>query len=290
MVNELVESITFLAERRIGALLVLPGDELVDRHVRGGVSVDARFSLPLICSIFHSGSPGHDGAVTIHGERIGELGLHLPLSTDFSQVGGRGTRHAAGLGLTERCDSLVIIISEEQGSISTASDGRLQVVGIEELIAQLRSHIRGRTKKIEAQTPGNRFLKKAGQPMVAVVLAFVLWLTVVYRMETVQRTIVVPIEYRGLPEQLVVDEPGFTHAQITLRGSEQAFTALDAAKVAVSLDLNDASEGRQVYTPTSESIRNLPRELHVTDLEPNRVPVVVRRSSGQLREKNDARQ
>ncbi|MEZ6079161.1 MAG: diadenylate cyclase [Pirellulaceae bacterium] len=95
VVNILVEAIVSLAELRVGALIVLPGKEPLGRHTRGGVMVDARLSFELIRSIFDTQSPGHDGAVIVDGNRIAQLGVHLPLSSNLFKIGPGGTRHAA---------------------------------------------------------------------------------------------------------------------------------------------------------------------------------------------------
>jgi len=87
MVGTLVESVVTLAEQKTGALLVFEGREPMERHIRGGIPVHGYISLPLLCSIFHPESPGHDGAMLIDGERIDRMGVHLPLSNNLAEVG-----------------------------------------------------------------------------------------------------------------------------------------------------------------------------------------------------------
>src|SRR5262245_61499103 len=127
-VDAIARSLARLAARRTGALVVLPGREPLDRHLEGGVELDGRVSEPLIQSLFDTSSPGHDGALVVRGDRIERFAVHLPLSTDREQLDGVGTRHAAALGLAERCDALCIVVSEERGAISVARDGELRVL------------------------------------------------------------------------------------------------------------------------------------------------------------------
>ena len=114
-----------LAESHTGALLIIPGREPIERHLQGGVVLDANISEELLLSIFDPHSPGHDGAVLVQGDRLARFGVHLPLSEDNAQLGAGGTRHAAALGLAERCDALWVAVSEERGRISVAAKGKL---------------------------------------------------------------------------------------------------------------------------------------------------------------------
>jgi DNA integrity scanning protein DisA with diadenylate cyclase activity len=98
-IDTLVRAIAHLAEHRRGALIVLPGREAVAGHVQGGLPLRADITEPLLLSLFDPHSPGHDGAVIVSGDRLMQFAVHLPLSTDHAQLGQRGTRHAAALGL-----------------------------------------------------------------------------------------------------------------------------------------------------------------------------------------------
>src|SRR6185437_5267675 len=92
---------------------------------RGGIELDGKLSAPVLTSIFDPHSPGHDGAVVLEGDRIRRFATHLPLSANFQQLGRTGTRHSAALGLSEVTDALSIVVSEEQGTIAVARNGRL---------------------------------------------------------------------------------------------------------------------------------------------------------------------
>jgi len=124
--EEIVRASVSLANRKIGALIVIERDTSLKDFVEIGTSLDARVSKELLLSIFHPTSPIHDGAVIIKGNRVAAAGCFLPitLSSDLSK--SLGTRHRAGIGLTEDTDSVAIIISEETGSISVALGGRIE--------------------------------------------------------------------------------------------------------------------------------------------------------------------
>jgi uncharacterized protein (TIGR00159 family) len=141
MVDRLVESIVRLAERRVWALIVVRGRQGLESYVRGGVELRGEVSVPLLCSIFNTDTPGHDGAVVLDGTLVNRFGVHLPLSRNVHNLSEHGTRHTAGLGLSERTDALVVIVSEEKGTISLAENGVLEALaGTGPLRDRLRSH------------------------------------------------------------------------------------------------------------------------------------------------------
>jgi diadenylate cyclase len=124
--EEIVRAAVSLANRKVGALIVIERETSLKDFVEIGTNLDARVSKELLLSIFHPTSPIHDGAVIINGNRVAAAGCFLPitLSSDLSK--SLGTRHRAGIGLTEETDAVAIIISEETGVISVALDGKIE--------------------------------------------------------------------------------------------------------------------------------------------------------------------
>jgi DNA integrity scanning protein DisA with diadenylate cyclase activity len=96
-------------------------------------------SEPLLLSLFDPGSPGHDGTVLLRGSAVERFAVHLPLSADHAALGPGGTRHAAALGLAERCDAICLVVSEERGTVSVARDGQIRTLARpEDLLLELR--------------------------------------------------------------------------------------------------------------------------------------------------------
>lgn len=277
VVNILVEAIVSLAELRIGALIVLPGKEPLGRHTRGGVMVDACLSFELIRSIFDTQSPGHDGAVIVEGNRIAQLGVHLPLSSNLFKIGPGGTRHAAALGTSEHCDSLVIAVSEERGTITLAHAGQLDIVQSTELVKRLQHWHQDRMTT--AKVTEKHVLNRIGTKSLALLTACVLWFLFAYHTDSIQRTLVVPIEYRNVPESLMVDDPKLANAEVTLSGSEGAFNLLDAAAIIVSLDLENMSEGGEARMDARQGLKNVPSDLEVEQIVPSTIEVWLRAKS-----------
>ncbi len=116
---------TVLSAQRIGALIAIERAQSLRMYAESAKPVDAIVSAELLISIFVPGGPLHDGATIIRGNRIVAAGAFLPLTTSTDPTLGHGTRHRAALGLSEDSDALVLVISEENGSIAAASEGLL---------------------------------------------------------------------------------------------------------------------------------------------------------------------
>lgn len=203
-IDILVESIAILAANYIGALVVVKGRESLDRHIRGGVTVNGQISQPLLYSIFHPDSPGHDGAVLVEGNQIDRLGVHLPLSANLQEVGGAGTRHTAALGMAECSDALVIVVSEERGTISVAEQGKLDAIGS---AADLKERLQRFYQDMLPSAPEVKqsawLTRHIGYKLVACGMASLLWLLFAYQAEPLQRTLPVKIQLEGsLPTPL----------------------------------------------------------------------------------------
>ena len=125
-IEELVVSATNLAARRIGAIIVIERQIGLRNYIEGGIPLDATVTYDLLGSIFQPGSPLHDGAVIVQGDRIAAAACFLPLSVNPLVSRDLGTRHRAALGVTEENDAIAIVVSEESGTISLALSGTLE--------------------------------------------------------------------------------------------------------------------------------------------------------------------
>ncbi len=276
-----IESVIQMSQQRTGALIVFPGTQPLDRHLRGGVPVDAEISQPLILSIFHADSPGHDGAILIDGNRIRLLGLYLPLTSQVSRLPYGGTRHAAALGLAESCDATVVVVSEERGSISIAHQGELEMVQPDDLHERLKHCFEGASGP--AALPLKARLADIGTKAAAVICAVSLWFLFAYQTDTIQRTFVVPIEYRNLPEGWEILDPKPTYAEITLSGAQPAFAMLNPAAFALSLDIGpvDVKDGQMnlAFWETGPNLKNVPTDLTIENIIPSTVRVDIRKKT-----------
>lgn len=125
IIHELVSAIVSLSREQIGALIVMERQTGLNEIVSTGVKVDAEISSGLLINIFIPNTPLHDGSVIVRKDRILAAGCFLPLSANQTISKELGTRHRAALGIAEQSDALVIIVSEETGTISVAMNGKL---------------------------------------------------------------------------------------------------------------------------------------------------------------------
>lgn len=124
-VDELVKGTMAMARVKTGALIVLEKNTPLAEYERTGILVDAVVTSQLLINIFEHNTPLHDGAIIIRGNRVTSATCYLPLSDNMELSKDLGTRHRAGVGISEVTDSMTIIVSEETGKVSIAENGRL---------------------------------------------------------------------------------------------------------------------------------------------------------------------
>ena len=125
VLNELVAATTAMARNKIGALVVLERETGLSDYIETGVKVDGLVSSEFLINIFIPNTPMHDGAVIIRGNRVMAAACLLPLTEERALSKELGTRHRAAIGLSEQTDALIIVVSEETGTISVAMEGTL---------------------------------------------------------------------------------------------------------------------------------------------------------------------
>lgn len=260
----LVEAVFDLASKKHGALIVITGNDDVGRHVHGGVALSGEISRPLLDSLFDPSSAGHDGAVLIESGIISRFSVHLPISKNRSEVRNLGTRHAAALGLSERTDALTVVVSEERGVVSLAEAGTLAVVSSPAELKRRLDAFGDQKFPMSKESLWSRFvLKNWPAKMIATLIAVLAWILVAYNPSTVQRTFVVPLEYRNVPQELEVDDSAPTETRVTLSGTEPAFRLLDPATLKISLDLGNSTEGAHVVEIIPRKNLTVPANLTV---------------------------
>ena len=125
-INEIVKASVEMGKVKTGALIVIEQDQPLGEYERTGIDVDAIVSSQLLINIFEHNTPLHDGAVIVRGNRVVSATCYLPLSDNMALSKELGTRHRAGVGISEVTDSLTVIVSEENGKISVAYNGQLE--------------------------------------------------------------------------------------------------------------------------------------------------------------------
>jgi uncharacterized protein (TIGR00159 family) len=276
-VDVLTRAVARLADLRHGALIVIPGRDPLDRHVQGGIELDAHLSEPLLVSLFDPSSPGHDGAVVLSGHRVARFAAHLPLSSDWSQLGQRGTRHAAALGLAERADALCLVVSEEQGTVSAAGDGKLRTLGRPELAAE---EIRGFLARLTpsetvSSSRWRRIGRRPSELATAFVVAALLWVLAVPGTGVVEVERSAPVSIVDLPAGYELQRIDPPEVRVVLAGRRLDFFLGNSAPVEVRLNTALAALGRRTFVITPQDIVH-PDRIEIMAIDPGTVRLSLR--------------
>lgn len=267
----LVRTVARLAATRTGALFVLPGQEPLDRHVEGGVALGGRLSEPLLLSLFDASSPGHDGAVVLRGHSIERFAAHLPLSANHAALGPGGTRHAAALGLAERCDAICIVVSEERGTVSVARDSEIRILARpEDLVTELRSVLPGESEARPWWRGGVGL--DAG---IAVIGALVLWMVLIPGSDLGETTVTASVEITNLPKDLDLESIDPDSVDVTLRGLRRDLLLAESNAVSVRIDAYLARLGRRTFSVSAQDVQK-PDALSVVSITPEKVRLSVK--------------
>src|SRR5579884_2518575 len=195
-----------LAAKRLGALIVIMRRDSIAELIEGGVLIGATISPELLEAIFQKVSPLHDGAVIIEGDRLVRANTVLPLTQSREVPTFYGTRHRAGIGLAERTDALVIVVSEERAEVTLMDGRRIRPIKdpdqfnatMERLLNPPRESWSARLRRLVFAEVGLKFA--------ALGLAALMWGMSFSTSGTAIRTVTVPVEFGSVPRGLVVGQ------------------------------------------------------------------------------------
>jgi len=271
--DALVTTIVSFASRKVGALVVLSGTEPLTRHLHGGEPLEGELSAPLLDSIFDASSDGHDGAVVVRGSTVVSFGVHLPLSDAVAGGGHLGTRHTAALGLAERCDAMVIVVSEERGTISIARDGKLEVVSPGDLHGRIREHLEAHEKTAVPSFLGSLLTRDPWGKALALGFAIGTWMLLFGSAGTpVTRIVPAAVVVSEIKEGWDVKDVKPGEVQVKLSGTERLIRTLEPGEVQVTTRLDDLQAGPQRIRINLDDI-TVPPGIRVLDVEPSSLTV-----------------
>jgi len=164
-VEEIVRGSQELAKKRVGAILVIERETVLDDQIEAGTRIDAELTKDLLISIFQTHSPLHDGGVLIQQGRIAAAGCILPLTLRNDLPEGVGTRHRAAVGITEETDALVIVVSEETGAISVVLGGAMLTdLDGPQVRNMLRAVLSGEFRELPSTVEGSEEPESSDEP------------------------------------------------------------------------------------------------------------------------------
>jgi uncharacterized protein (TIGR00159 family) len=275
--SEITEAVFDLAREHIGALIVLPQRDPIEPHLRGGVQVDAQMSREVLRALFQPPAPTHDGAVVLRAQRIDQAACFLPMTTATGLPATYGARHRAALGLTERCDAVCLLVSEERGTVALAQQGKLRLVSDPRILShELESTTPERFDEASHLTRLQRWLTyRLSAKALALAVAIGLW-TAVAGQQSTEMALIVPIEYQRIASGVELRGEIPAEVGIRLRGSQLALAALRASSVRLNVSLDRVRDGLNYIALTAHHL-DLPPGVELTDLRPAFLAIEVRK-------------
>jgi len=275
--DSILEAIEFMAEKKIGALIVFQGEQAIADLLNGGFESDAKISTHLILSIFDSHTPGHDGAVIISRNRIRKFGVHLPLAENFSAYAKAGLRHRAGVGVSSQADVLAVIVSEERGTISVSENGQIKTI---ENVRELRQELLDFYKENEADELTWKnfweyvFVKHFWTKLLSFSMASLLWFFLVFQSGVITQEIAVPVEVKFLPKEFTIGEIAVKTVDVTISGAQKDLQNFDPKSNQITINAQDFQEGIN-KVEISPGMFNFPSYLTIKKFTPNNIKISV---------------
>jgi len=261
-----------LAHDRLGALLVIVRRDAIFELLEGGVALGAEISSELLRAIFEKASPLHDGAVIIDADRVVKAGVVLPMTQRQNVASFYGTRHRAGMGLAERCDALVIVVSEERGAVSLMLGRDVRLQGGRDSLLHALEELRGRDRKSPAHRVYRTLFANMGLKLGAIGLAGLIWSMSFLAAGTTIRSVTVPIEFSDVPVGMEISEQSTDILEIQLRGSPWVIDSISLGRLIARFDLTHSRSGWNTLQ-LAPSTLDLPPGVFVDRVTPARIRV-----------------
>ena len=263
-----------LARYQIGALLVIIRQDSIGPLMEGGVTIGAEISSQLLEAIFQKVSPLHDGAVIISGDRLLKAGVVLPLTKRNDIPPFYGTRHRAAIGLAERCDAVVIAVSEERGEVTLMDGDRIWPMADTKQFAEALEGLLRPERASSGDRLRHLFTRNLSLKFAALGLAGVIWgMTFLASGATIQ-TVSVPVEFSNVPAGMQVAYQSTDVLEIQVQGSPWIIDSVGLGKLVGSFDLKSIHPGWYTLRFRTNSL-NLPPGIAVDRVTPESIRVQV---------------
>lgn len=275
------ESVFALAQKRIGALLVFQrNDDPESRLKSPGIVLDAKLSRELLESLFIVGTPLHDGAAWIQGDVIHRAGCVLPLSTTPNLPSFYGTRHRAAMGMSEESDALIVVVSEERGTVTVFEGGVLQVMATPaQLVQWLAERLNAPESRVENRwdTLKWRLFHNWRPKLASLAIVLLVWFVLVGKQDT-EVGMTLPVAYHNVPSDRTIDDNQVQEVYVRLRGSGELVNLLDRGNLRVAIDLKNNKSLIQQHSISARDI-NLPLGIELIDAYPSKLWLTLREKS-----------
>ena len=269
----LAKGVFSLAEKKTGALIIIERAERVQEYMTEGQKLESAPTPEILKSIFQKESPLHDGAILIRQGEITEVACYLPLTPAEGLPKEWGTRHRAAIGLSERCDAWVVVVSEERGEVSMAREGQIIHVENPQRFYQLIQEAltaSGSGDKTWTERIRHILLSRWRTKLVTLCLVSFLWL-ILAGQQDFEVTLRVPLRIKGLPSNVKILEPINSNIRVTLRGLRRDASILDKENVVAEVDLSRAQPGKMDFAITRNEIDLSDDRVQLVHIDPSRV-------------------
>lgn len=274
----IAEALFVMAAARIGALIVIVRDDLINEMVDGGVAINAEISHALLEAIFQKTSPLHDGAVVCERGRLMKANVILPLTQRADVPFYFGTRHRAAMGLAERCNAVVLVSSEERAEVTAMSGPEIRHLNSSgDLILWLQ-----KLRRKDQQSWTERFYGYARSNLrvkgAAAGLALVIWFLSFVATGTTTRTVAVPVEFLNVPPGMDIADQSDNRVDVELRGKSWLMDTGRVTSAIAHFNLQNAHEGFLTLHVMSRNL-NLPPGIEITAVTPRELTIRLKQRS-----------
>jgi uncharacterized protein (TIGR00159 family) len=274
IIDKIAEAVFQMANKKMGGLIVLQRGDDLDEFLREKTLLDAEINEDILISIFNSQSPLHDGAVIIQRGRIRYAAALLPLSKSTSLPKEWGTRHRAGVGITEVSDGECIIISEERGEVLIASQGKVEKKERkEDLKESLADWPPIGDPEDEEKTWPTNILRDVPTKVLFLFLVCILWIFIV-GIRQGEVSLNIPIEYYSIPQNLAIVGAPPQEVNVRLKGSQRLLSSLKTDYVRVQVNLSNAHKGTNQISLSETDIATRPG-ITITHFFPRNLRLVL---------------
>lgn len=269
--QSIADTVFGLAREKTGALIVFRRRNALHDHLQEGVDIDALVSPQIIESVFNHNAPVHDGAMVIDRNRIKKVGVYLPLTEREHLPQKFGTRHRAALGITERSDAVVVVVSEERQEVSIAIGHEIsKAPSANALARKLKMIFQNGVYEVKSK----RYrLQQVGHELIGLGVAFMIVMAFWYTFAGKQQSLIslpAPLEFRNLPVGYDMVKVSSDKVDVQISGNRRLINTLRSEQISAFVDLSNAQSGRNKI-PLSKGNLYLPPGLEVVRLTPSTI-------------------
>lgn len=269
--QDIAETMFKMAANKTGALIVFQNNESLHDLMTNGVAINSDISPQMLESIFHNGAPLHDGAALINNGKIEKAACHLPLSVSQDVPQHLGTRHRAALGLSERCDAVVVAISEERGEVTLASAGTFQQISTaSELIMVLDDLLRSEKESPHAPVR-QRFFSNLLPKAFILLGVCVFWALITTRQGNIT-TVTAPVRLHGVPDGIIILHAVPEDVTVQIKAMSSLAPPPSKLDLTAEIDASGITDGVSTLRVTHANITT-PAGMTITSVSPSSIRV-----------------